>query len=192
MMRRLLLLLAVPTLSWAFSTTQIHLPSLPGDGPLFPKVNKLVCARWTSPFDLPGATRITGQMNSSQGVDATVVLYPDNDASAKLVSGTTFVAFGAATTAITGTGVPFNVVAGTMYRLCVCADGVGAFDGVKDVNASPMDLATFLNAGAAGVIIGQAANACTGGAIPPATTGVISAGTDINGNPLQGPVGVIE
>lgn len=174
----------------AAEVTQLAFPSFPGTKWITTSPNTLYCARWIATADRTGATRLTIQNDGGSATRPTVsgALYVDADAGAKLVSGTASFGLFADPSPVTGTAAAFNIVAGTRYRLCVCADDSTSIMAVftDDAASAVMKLPAFLNAGAAGVVVGTAANPCTGAAVPPATTGVLTAAD------IKPPIGVIE
>jgi hypothetical protein len=181
-MRIFIFLLLLRT-AYAVEVTQLYFPSMPGSTNLevgggAGTVNTLDCVRWIATADRTGATRLTMEVTSSLGANGGFALYVDDNAGAKLVGTTLNAPIFTPPIAFTATASSFNIVAGTRYRLCVCADAIMSFDAVStdsSASSTAMKINAFLNAGAAGVVAGTAANSCTGAAVLPSTTGALTA-----------------
>lgn len=135
--------------------------------------NKVICWRGYIPYGFTATTaRMLNDIATDSGSDETlgIGIYPDSDSGAAIATGQSDDATTDAVEAITLSPAA-QVVGPGMYRVCACAQDVSG----SVIGGGQLVDDEFLDFGNAGdVIVGEAANDCTAGAMP-STTGALSA-----------------
>lgn len=175
-MRALAILLALVSFAQAQSTPRrVILPGLGHvrqDHRTSIAANVMVCGVAPAPSNIT-ATKLAGSIAAGSASNCGFAVYENSDSGARLATAT-----GTCTSPLMKASglAPFNLVAGTLYRICACAQAVDGliYHGIAQAAACCQDYnLTQLIQQYHSEYFGTAANLCSSGA-PPATTGTIT------------------
>ena len=153
----------------------------------------LYCTTVPAEHSVTGATKFAGYVTKGNTNPCGFAIYPNADNGTVLARVSGACALGA----MTATGLaPYNIVGGTLYRICTCAQAGGSVAGylsvAQAVTCCQDHNVTQLIQAFHPTYHGTATNSCANG-VPPSTTGAITADTTSPGrNAPQVPLVLIE